>query len=287
MSTLNRHKYIMNRLSSFLHSKSILQANTNHWRTDVVSGIGIFLFLYLLQPFGISQYQGNTLLMCLGFGAMTVCVQWLCTALFFGRTSKRKRQITNGYSLLHSIVTELAMAVSMTIYAAFFFGEPLSWALFGLFFYWTFLIWLLVMGLSVLLSKNRILNNRLEEMIKKTTDEQAGVMITLHDQNLRGADLTLPINDLLYIESRKNNVSVCYIKEGRVEKTELRSTLSALKSGLPYENIFQCHRSFLVNINNIISAKGNSNGYQLRLSGCEDIIPVSRSFVPGLRSFVD
>ena len=242
----------MNRLSSFLHSKSILQANANHWRTDVVSGIGIFLFLYLLQPFGISQYQGNTLLMCLGFGAMTVCVQWLCTALFFGRTSKRKRQITNGYSLLHSIVTELAMAVSMTIYAAFFFGEPLSWALFGLFFYWTFLIWLLVMGLSVLLSKNRILNNRLEEMIKKTTDEQAGVMITLHDQNLRGVDLTLPINDLLYIESRKNNVSVCYIKEGRVEKTELRSTLSALKSGLPYENIFQCHRSFLVNINNII-----------------------------------
>lgn len=175
----------------------------------------------------------------------------------------------------------------MTIYAAFFFGEPLSWALFGLFFYWTFLIWLLVMGLSVLLSKNRILNNRLEEMIKKTTDEQAGVMITLHDQNLRGVDLTLPINDLLYIESRKNNVSVCYIKEGRVEKAELRSTLSALKSGLPYENIFQCHRSFLVNINNIISAKGNSNGYQLCLSGCEDIIPVSRSFVPGLRSFVD
>ena len=44
----------------------------------------------------------------------------------------------------------------------------------------------------MLLSKNRILNNRLEEMIKKTTDEQAGVMITLHDQNLRGADLTLP-----------------------------------------------------------------------------------------------
>lgn len=131
----------------------------------------------------------------------------MCSVALYGsflwQNVKKKRQITNGYSLLHSIVTELAMAVSMTIYAAFFFGEPLSWALFGLFFYWTFLIWLLVMGLSVLLSKNRILNNRLEEMIKKTTDEQAGVMITLHDQNLRGADLTLPINDLLYIESRK------------------------------------------------------------------------------------
>ena len=82
----------MNRLSSFLHSKSILQANANHWRTDVVSGIGIFLFLYLLQPFGISQYQGNTLLMCLGFGAMTV----LCSVALYGSFSLAERQKENG-----------------------------------------------------------------------------------------------------------------------------------------------------------------------------------------------
>ena len=112
-------------------------------------------------------------------------------------------------------------------------------------------------------------------------------IITLHDQNLRGTDLTLPINNLLYIEARKNNVCVCYLKEGKIHKTELRSTLTALKDDLPYDNIFQCHRSFLVNINNISSAKGNSNGYQLRLSGCDDFIPVSRTFVPGLRHFVD
>jgi two-component system LytT family response regulator len=71
-----------------------------------------------------------------------------------------------------------------------------------------------------------------------------------------------------------------------VTKTEIRSTLTALKAELPYDNIFQCHRSFLVNINNISSAKGNSNGYQLRLGECTDIIPVSRTFVPGLRAFV-
>ena len=64
------------------------------------------------------------------------------------------------------------------------------------------------------------------------------------------------------------------------------STLTALKAALPYDNIFQCHRSFLVNVNNICSAKGNSNGYQLRLSGCDDTVPVSRTFVPGLRRFV-
>ena len=276
----------MRRLTSFLHSRCTIQTNATSWRTSVALGVGIFLFLYLLQPFGISQYRGSIFLMCLGFCLMTIFVQWLCAFFFFKRPSRRDVPITNGYIILYSIAIEFAMAISMTLYAAFFFQMPLTWQLFSTFFYWTFLVWVIVTAIFTLVNYNRMLNSRLEEMIKKTSDEQEGILITLHDQNLRGTDLTLPINNLLYIEARKNNVCVCYIKEGKVVKAELRSTLIALKDDLPYDNIFQCHRSFLVNINNITSAKGNSNGYQLRLLGCEDIIPVSRTFVPGLRHFV-
>ncbi|BBA29445.1 hypothetical protein PMEL1_01383 [Prevotella melaninogenica] len=276
----------MRRLTSFLHSRCTIQTNATSWRTSVALGVGIFLFLYLLQPFGISQYRGSIFLMCLGFCLMTIFVQWLCAFFFFKRPSRKDVPITNGYIILYSIAIEFAMAISMTLYAAFFFQMPLTWQLFSTFFYWTFLVWVIVTAIFTLVNYNRMLNSRLEEMIKKTSDEQEGILITLHDQNLRGTDLTLPINNLLYIEARKNNVCVCYIKEGKVVKAELRSTLIALKDDLPYDNIFQCHRSFLVNINNITSAKGNSNGYQLRLLGCEDIIPVSRTFVPGLRHFV-
>lgn len=276
----------MRRLTSFLHSRCTIQTNATSWRTSVALGVGIFLFLYLLQPFGISQYRGSIFLMCLGFCLMTIFVQWLCAFFFFKRPSRKDAPITNGYIILYSIAIEFAMAISMTLYAAFFFQMPLTWQLFSTFFYWTFLVWIIVTAIFTLVNYNRMLNSRLEEMIKKTSDEQEGILITLHDQNLRGTDLTLPINNLLYIEARKNNVCVCYIKEGKIQKTELRSTLIALKDDLPYDNIFQCHRSFLVNINNITSAKGNSNGYQLRLSDCEDIIPVSRTFVPGLRHFV-
>ena len=276
----------MSRLTSFLRSRYTVQTNASSWRTSVALGIGIFLFLYLLQPFGISQYKGSIFLMCLGFCVMAISVQCLCAFLFFKRPSRKNVPVTNGYMILYSVAIELAMAISMTLYAAFFFQTPLTWQLFWVFFYWTFLVWVLVTAVFTLINYNRMLNSRLEELIKKTTDEQEGIIITLHDQNLRGTDLSLPINNLLYIEARKNNVSVCYIKDGETVKTELRSTLTALKDDLPYDNIFQCHRSFLVNINNIASAKGNSNGYQLRLSGCEDTIPVSRTFVPGLRHFI-
>ena len=61
--------------------------------------------------------------------------------------------------------------------------------------------------------------------------------------------------------------------------------LSALQYAVRFPNDNHSS-SFLVNVNNITSAKGNSNGYQLRLSNCRDIIPVSRTFVPELRAFV-
>jgi DNA-binding LytR/AlgR family response regulator len=92
---------------------------------------------------------------------------------------------------------------------------------------------------------------------------------------------------LLYIESQKNNISVCYLIDGKPTNLEIHTTLTAVTEELKaYENIFQCHRSFVVNVNNITSAKGNSNGYQLTLGPCTNSIPVSRSYVPRLKSFI-
>ena len=111
--------------------------------------------------------------------------------------------------------------------------------------------------------------------------------MTIHDTNVRGNDLQLSINDLLFIEAQKNNVAVSYMNDGHVATTELHTTLAAVLDDLQaYENIFQCHRSFVVNLNNITSAQGNSNGYQLRLGKCPTIVPVSRTYVPKLRSFI-
>ncbi|MCR5077534.1 MAG: LytTR family transcriptional regulator [Prevotella sp.] len=277
----------MSKLSSFLQRKYLPLTGTSSWQSYVASGGGIFLLLFLLQPFGISNYQGNTFLMCLGYGVLTTLLHWLCATVFLDMPLRKESFVTNLDYIVFSIALELSIALSITLYSAFIFQTPVTWKLFGIFFYWTFLIWLMVFGIFTLVDHNRMLHYRLEQVIAKTTDEQENITITLHDQNLRGTDLTLPINDLLYLEARKNNVSICYMREGKVTKTEIRSTLTALKAGLPYKNIFQCHRSFLVNINNISSAKGNSNGYQLRLGECTDIIPVSRTYVPGLRDFTN
>ena len=98
--------------------------------------------------------------------------------------------------------------------------------------------------------------------------------------------MELPINDFLYAEARKNMVAVVYQQDDRIVESEIHTTLSSLLASLPHENIFQCHRSFVVNLNNITAASGNSNGYQLTMKDSRHIVPVSRSFVPKLRTFI-
>jgi DNA-binding LytR/AlgR family response regulator len=159
--------------------------------------------------------------------------------------------------------------------------------MFLLFLYWTLIIGVFVTICSVSLNYYRYLRNQLEALLNKTTEEQSDITVTIHDTTVRGNDLLLPINDLLYVEAQKNNVSVCYVKEGKTTTTELHTTLAAVLDDLQaYQNIFQCHRSFVVNLNNITSAQGNSNGYQLKMGKCPTTVPVSRTYVPKLRSYI-
>jgi len=72
-----------------------------------------------------------------------------------------------------------------------------------------------------------------------------------------------------------------------VKREEIQTTFAAVLEDLSgFDNVFQCHRSFIINLNNISSAKGNSNGYILELGGGLVTVPVSRSFVPKLKSFI-
>lgn len=191
----------------------------------------------------------------------------------------------------------LFIAVCNFILFSFIFKYPITIRFFLAFLYWTMIIGIIITTLAIVIDYNRNLRDRMEELLSNTTEEQKDISITISDHNVRGNDLTIPINDLLYVEAQKNNVSVCFVKDGKLQTTEIHTTLTAVAEELKdYENIFQCHRSFIVNVNNITSARGNSNGYQLTLgkatvrrdSGntCPAIIPVSRSYVPRLKSFI-
>ena len=260
---------------------------SSHWLRDCAFYcVVVFLILYLLQPFGFSMYQGNKFLVSLLFGVVTF---GCCLLTLF--VERPLHQRISPWRIWHEVLAVLLMILFIGICNFFVFSLvfqiPVTGVLLLMFLYWTLIIGVFVTVCSISLNYYRYLRTQLETLLDKTTEEQTDILVTIHDTNVRGNDLQLPINNLLFIEAQKNNVSVCYMKEGKVTHTELHTTLAAVLDDLrEYDNIFQCHRSFVVNLNNITSAQGNSNGYQLKLGNCQSIVPVSRTYVPKLRSFI-
>ena len=274
------------RVMSFLTRKYPFPISS-HWLRDCAVYCAIvFLILYLLQPFGFSMYQGNKLLLALLFGAVT-----FGCCLVYGFVERPLIQHVSPWRVWHEALSILAMILFIGIcnffVCAWVFHFPVTLGSILMFLYWTLIIGMIVTVCSISLNYYRHLRNQLETLLNKTTEEQTDITVTIHDTTVRGNDLQLPINDLLYIEAQKNNVMVYYMNGETVSHSEVHTTLSAVLDELhSYENIFQCHRSFVVNLNNITSAQGNSNGYQLRLGSCPTVVPVSRTYVPKLRSFI-
>lgn len=261
---------------------------SSHWLIDSLAyGVFIWAIFWLLQPFGFSMYSGNKCLAAALFGLITSC----CYALYGWVILRRLYQRIKPWRIWHDGCAVLGLILFIAICNFFLFSlvihYPITVKIFLLFLYWTMLIGIIITALSIGIEYNRSLKDRMEALLSNTTEEQKDISITIHDTNVRGNDLCIPINNLLYIESQKNNISVCYLIDGKPTNLEIHTTLTAVTEELKaYENIFQCHRSFVVNVNNITSAKGNSNGYQLTLGPCTNSIPVSRSYVPRLKSFI-
>ena len=261
---------------------------SSHWLRDcVVYGVIIWAILYFLQPFGFSSYPGNKFVMAGIFGIIT----FVCCVVYSWLVFNRLTQVIKPWRIWHHACAILGLIVFIGIcnylFISLLFQSPITLDIFLLFMYWTLIIGVFMTVISVSFAYNRFLRDKMEALLDNTKEEQKDINVTIHDTNVRGNDLCIPINSLLYIEAQKNNVSVCYLKDEKPVFAEVHTTLSAVIENLKeYENIFQCHRSFIVNMNNITSAHGNSNGYQLTVGPCTNNIPVSRSYVPRLKAFI-
>ena len=272
---------------SILKRKYPFELNDHPVKEGLIAFAIVFLILFLLQPFGISEYAGNKFLVSLAFGFVTfVC----CLAMDYCIEVPLHEHVKT-WRIWHQALTVfveiLIIGICNFLIACILFQYPVERLACLEMVYFTIIIGLIYTALSTSLSYQKYMRKRLDALLEKTTQEQEGVSVTLHDHRVRGNDLSLSLNDLLYIEAQKNNVVVVYVSDGQVVRNEIQSTLASVLNDLKdYPNIFQCHRSFVVNLNSITSAKGNSNGYTLELGGGLATVPVSRSFVPKLKSFI-
>jgi uncharacterized membrane protein YuzA (DUF378 family) len=114
--------------------------------------------------------------------------------------------------------------------------------------------------------------------IKNEYKESDGVNILLKGDNKK-EELTLYLDNLIYINSEKNYASIFHLKDGNLKESLLRISLNRIENQLSkYSCIVRCHKSYIVNTNKVTEIEGNARGYLLRIDNTKISIPVSRSF---------
>jgi TolB-like protein len=97
--------------------------------------------------------------------------------------------------------------------------------------------------------------------------------------------LSLDIHHILYIES-DDNYSIVHWMAGRAgKKKELRIALKKLEKQLaPYPFLVRCHKSFMINMNNILRLKGDARTAYFESPDFDRNIPISRAKLPELKA---
>ena len=130
--------------------------------------------------------------------------------------------------------------------------------------------------------------SKLENLTENTSQEfREKKMITFRDETEK-LRFSIKSADILYVESTDNYVTVHTLEKGKVKKIMLRNTMKRLEKELEGTLIQRCHRSYMVNFENIKQVKLISTNLYIYMDSPEEIrIPVSRTYAEHVHEFLN
>lgn len=288
----------MNKFSEYLVQPATI--NSKPWNTVFLYSGSAALILAIFEPF---QYRLNSTIqfqVLLGF----VTIAFLnasCVFVLFPKLFKRhynpeywtKRKDILNYALFLVISSLCAF-----IYDYFFvaghapteYGNSEFFRILFLDAFAAMTISAVPMSIDLFMKQNQMLKRHLEEArnlnkylcerdFPETVEKE---MITLNGTTKE--TVCIYSEALLYLEASGNYVNVIYQEQGNTVKHKLlRTTIKQMEEDLNFHNEFiRCHRAYIVNTNRIANVSGNAQGYRLALSGTDETVPVSRTYMKKL-----
>lgn len=253
-----------------------------YYRTLIIISLFVAFFLFIFQPFGISDLESHKLLICIGFGSMTflgsLVYEW--TVVPLQRSLGLRTKWTFWKWTLNNMGIMFFISLANFLFVRLVLFGFIQWDLFPTMVYGTFMIGLIpfsVLGAIDLMNQEK----KYRGIAKEFNQQKARSSSANENQK---TIYNLPVDQIRYVEALQNYVKIGYINpDGRLAEQTERSTLKGIMEQIKGSSMIKCHRSFLVNRNSIISSTGNAQGLLLTLEDCEKVIPVSRSFVSHLK----
>lgn len=143
------------------------------------------------------------------------------------------------------------------------------------------IIMILPIIIFILSIENYLIKKRLNtpfENINSEIEKKNEEIITIKSDNIKES-LKINIHDFICAEANDNYSCIYFNHSDKVSKVLLRLTLKNLENQFKnYSFINRCHKSYVININQIENIVGSSQNHKIIMNGIDIQIPASRNF---------
>ncbi|MCE5225008.1 MAG: LytTR family transcriptional regulator [Porphyromonadaceae bacterium] len=247
----------------------------------LLTALFALVFINIYKPFSSSNWYPVSELKFFLFssliiltGVLVVVISRICM-FYYGR----KHGITYGAYTVWIIIEVASMALFYTFYTLTLNPERDWMGVFKESVINTSLVLLLPYFILHLYfsyqEKEKML--RLLEQTKADLSAQQSVFSFYDEKN--DFKLSVKRNNLLYLESADNYVCIWYLNKGILSKFMLRNSLKAIEETLSDTHVLRCHRSFMVNFEQVKVIRREKDGIYLEL-GIDKVpdIPISKTY---------
>ena len=263
--------------SGFLNSPfHLLDQKQNRWLLIISTGVFVILFMNLYTPFNVSRWYANSstplFLILSSFGIIGMMVlatsQLVIKEIFHIRVIKMR-------SMILWFIGELLL---LTITMYFIYGDlhldgtAMINELFTTFKYTALVLIIPYTGVLFYL-KSTSKGENIDVLLNAGNH-----LVNILDEN-GTLHIAIDLEQLRFFKSADNYVAVYYLKDDKIRKELVRTTLKRLETELDEFPIRRCHRSYMVNIKKISVSEKSNQGLSLTLMDYnESTIPVSKNY---------
>lgn len=271
---------VMDRLKSFWSRPAFyFQTRTELAGFIIGSGLFAFMFLTFFQPFGVNNYNPEeTITPSFAFFMFVFGLIIMATLTFNEGVIRRllRLRFTQGVRILWLAWTLSFLGTVIFLMYNYAGGwHDFNWASYFGFVRDVSAMAAIPFGLALLILQFR----RIER--KEPANQDPGLL--LFDAENGKDQIALSLDNLMYLESQDNYTAIYYLEQGRLCKTLIRSSLKRLEQQVVGTPVIRCHRSFLVNLRQVLRYQSKGHSLHLFLPKVQHAIPVSRSYVSIVR----
>lgn len=272
----------MNRVVSWFQKPfRLLDSRRSRWQLVIFCGVFGCLFLNVFKPFNINMWFTNVrtpLFVILTFfstaGMAALALSQLAIRSIFNIT------LTTRGSFLGWLVIEFFL-ISIAIHTVNIILLKMSF--FDVHEYlvtlkYTLMLLVLPYFFAIVLLFVQEQLQVVEELTIKANKPAVLANITINDENGK-AVVHMATRNILYFKSEDNYIFLYYKSDNELKKELIRTNLKKLEQDLSLQNFIRIHRSYMINIENLVAVSRTAQGYRVKMeAGPDEVLSVSAKY---------